>query len=400
MNYELTVWSLLRRNISVAQLTGYAMANIVGLSVILIGILFFCDSQNSNDGDDQYFSNDYVVISKKVEGIGFSPTSFSEEEISSLAEEPWVKKIGRFTPSRFAVYGSVEMGGRGMGTYLFFESVPDEFFDVKPRDWQFSPDEKFVPVILCKDYLTLYNFGFAVPQGLPQVSEELVSSIPVRLRLTGEDNCHEYFDCAIVGFSSRLNTIAVPQTFMDWANARYSPGKDAAPTSRLIVEADRFRADAMKAYLADNRLEVAGDKGDAGNIASFLAVVSAVVTTNGFVICLLAMFILVLSIFLILQKSREKLRNLMLLGYHPHAVARYYELVVIIANIIITAISIAVTFTARTFWSDHLTAIGLGDASIVPTLSFALVYLLGITALNILIIRKHLMQIWGNVNRN
>ncbi len=410
------VWSLLRRNISKGQLFGYAIANVVGLSVILIGILFYCDSQNSSDINDKYFSNDFIVVSKRVDGIGLTPIHFSEEEIKDIERQPWAKKVGRFTASRFAVSGSIEMGGRGLSTYLFLESVPDEFFDIKPVDWDFSPEEKFVPVILCKDYLTLYNFGFAVPQGLPQISEAVVGAIPVTLRLTGENMQHEYFDCSVVGFSSRLNTIAVPQKFMDWANARYSrtnadgtpaddygnrPGEfggknkgKAYGTSSLIIETDRFDSDAMHEYIAAHNLEIAGDKGEAGNIASFLGVVSAVVTTNGFVICLLAMFILILSIFLILQKSREKLRNLMLLGYHPRQVARCYERLVIIANIAITLLSLGMTFFARTLWADQLLAIGLGGASIIPTLIFALTYIIGVTTLDIIIIRRRLMQIW------
>lgn len=395
-NYQTDVWSLLRQNISKGQLIGYAIANIVGLSVILIGILFYNDSQHDNSQEDQFFTNDFVVLSKKVEGVGFSPISFSEEEIAELQQEKWVKKIGRFTSSQFAVNGSVTMGGKSLSTYLFFESVPDEFFDVKPKDWDFSPEKRFVPIMLCKDYLTLYNFGFAVPQGLPQLSEEIVGAVPITLRLTGEDMIPEYFEAAIVGFSSRLNTIAVPQSFMDWANQHFSKGESTPNASRLIVQVDRLASSQMNQYLKEHDIEVAGDKAEAGNIARFLGIVSAVVTTNGVVICILAMFILVLSIFLLLQKSREKLRNLMLLGYHPKYVSRYYETVVLVANVVITGLSLGITFLARNFWTNGLVAIGLGDASPVSTLLFALFYLVVITALDLFIIRTRLLRIWRN----
>lgn len=39
----------------------------------------------------------------------------------------------------------------------------------------------------------------------------------------------------IVGFSNRLNTILVPESFMNWANEAYGAGEKAEP-SRLIVE--------------------------------------------------------------------------------------------------------------------------------------------------------------------
>ena len=393
--YRTDVWHLIRQNLSKGQLLGYALANLVGLSVILIGILFYCDSQHSQSPDDPFISSDYAVLSKKVDGIGFAPIAFSEDEIAELSQEKWVKKIGRFTSSQFAVNGAVSLGGRGLSTYLFFESVPDEFFDIKPSGWDFSPENRHVPVILCKDYLTLYNFGFAVPQGLPQVSEELVGAIPITLRLTGKGMQTEVFEANIVGFSSRLNTIAVPQSFMDWANARYGSGSQPEP-SRLIVQTDRLSAGQMNGYLEKHELEIAGDKADSGKVSDFLGIVSAVVTTNGVVICILAMFILVLSIFLILQKSRSKLRNLMLLGYHPYGIARYYETLVVLSNLVITALSVSIAALARTFWQGGLEELGLGGASWLPMLGFAALYLVGITVLDLAIIRRRLLDIWKN----
>lgn len=393
--YRKDVWSLIRQNISKGQMLGYAIANIIGLSVILIGILFYCDSQHSNTQEDKYFSDDYIVLSKKVEGIGFSPVSFSEKEIEQIGHEKWVKKIGRFTSSQFAVNGSVALGGKGLSTYMFFEAVPDEFFDIKPRGWKFSPEERYVPIILCKDYLTLYNVGFAVPQGLPQLSEEIVGAIPIVLRLTGNNMQTDVLDANVVGFSSRLNTIAVPQSFMDWANNRYAPDVKQ-PTSRLIIQIDRMASGEMNAYLQAHEYEIAGGREELGKISDFLGVVSAVVTTNGIVICLLAMFILVLSIFLLLQKNKEKLRNLMLLGYHPLYISRYYELMIFVSNIVVVLLAILITLLARLLWAGGLEDVGLGDASLLPMLFSALIYMIGVTVFDLFVIRRRLLAIWKN----
>ena len=392
--HKTEIFSLLRRNISVGQMTGYFIANLVGLTVILVGTLFYCDSQNDNSGTDKYFSSNYIAISKCVEGIGFAPITFSEEEVADLQNQLWVKRIGRFTASNFAVNGSVAMGGKELSSYLFFESVPDEFFDIKPDDWSFSPGDTRVPIILCKDYLTLYNFGFAIPQRLPQLSEEVIGDIPIKLRLTGENMQSEEMQARIVGFSSRLNTVAVPQSFMDWANSHFSSGLQVPSSSRLIVEIDPMASSKMKSYLEEHEIEVAGDKQDTGNMSHFLGIVSTVVTINGFVICLLAMFILILSIFLLLQKSRKMLRDLMLLGYHPLRVGRYYEIMVIITNVLILSFALVFTFIARPFWENELSEIGLGGASIVPTLIVAFSYLLVVTIFDLFIIRHHIIKIW------
>lgn len=390
------VWQLLRRNISAGQLLGYSAANAVGLIVVLVGLMFHLDSGNEAKNQEQFFSKDYAVISKKVDGIGFNPVTFSEEEITDIERQPWAKKTGRFTASQFTVYGSVTLGGRSLGTYLFLESIPDEFFDIKPKEWDFDPDDGFIPVIINKDYLTLYNFGFAVPQGLPQLSEEIIGSIPLSVRLTGEGMRPEYFEAAIVGFSTRLNTIAVPQSFMDWANERfYTEGEKLEP-SRLILETDALQADKMNSYLAQHGYEKAGDNADEGKISKFLGVVSGVVTINGFVICALAVFILLLSIFLLLQQSRDKLNYLMLLGYSPTIIGKYYLRVVIILNSVITVIAICTTLLARNIWIRPLGEIGIGDASIAPVFIVALTYLLLINAINARVIHRRMHRIWHN----
>jgi hypothetical protein len=384
---------LLSRNISKGQLLGYALANVVGLTVILIGLLFYADSKHSVAADDQYFSADYVVISKHVEGIGFTPQTFTEAEIADLNGQPWVKRVGRFTSSRFAVHGEVGMGGRGFSSYLFFEAVPDEFFDIKPRGWTFSPDERFIPIVLSKDYLALYNFGFAVPQGLPQVSEDVIESVPIKVTLTGESMLPEPFEAGIVGFSSRLNTIVVPQSFMEWANRRYSSEAEPQP-SRLIVAIDRLAASTMTDYFAAHGYEAAGDQDNTDKISGFFAVVSAVVASGGLIISLLALFILVLSIYLLFQKSRDTLRHLMLLGYHPMRVARYYEVGVIVANLLITAVAVTAALLCRPLWSSGLQIVGLGGASPLPMVMFAVGYWVVMTVLDVCIIRTRMMRIW------
>lgn len=393
--FSTNVWALLRRNLSAGQLAGYAVANVIGLTVILAGVLFYGDCRHNSGARDSFFSDDYIVISKRVDGIGFTPVTFSDADIAELRGERWVKKVGRFTVSRFALDATVNIGGRGMSTYLFCESVPDEFFDVRPRGWAFSPGRSFVPIVLSKDYLTLYNFGFAIPQGMPQLSEAVIGAVPIRLRIRGGNGETAYFDAAIVGFSSRLNTIAVPQSFMDWANRRFAPPDSVPPRpSRLILGVDRMRAGDMNRFIEAHDYEVAGAGDRTGKISDFLSVVSVVVTANGFVISALALFILLLSIFLLLQKSREKLRCLMLLGYSPREVGRYYERLIVLGNAGITLVAAALALIVRTTWQDNLEEIGLGGASILAFLATALVYVVGITFLNVWIVRRHLRRIW------
>ena len=168
---------LLRKNISVGQIAGYAIANFVGLAILLTALQFYRDTTAAeNCADDSFISRDYMIISKHVSDVNIlkgKTSTFTDDDIAELRAKPWVKNVGVFTPSRFHVNGAVDFAGRGMSTHLFFESIPDEFFDVRPEGWSFDPADTsaIIPIIISRDYLALYNFGFAASRGMPQLSE-------------------------------------------------------------------------------------------------------------------------------------------------------------------------------------------------------------------------------------
>lgn len=393
------VWQLLRRNISVWQLAGYAVANMAGLAIVITALMFYTDATTTlgtSAEADPYFSTSFEVISKEVEGIGMTPAAFTPEEIADIRRQPWARRVGEFTSSRFTVNAVIELGGRGMSSYLFMESIPDEFFDIRPRDWGFDPADPFIPVIISKEYLALYNFGFAAPQGLPQLSEAVVSTVPITFGLSGPDGCRATLRGGIAGFSSRLNTVAVPQSFMDWANQRFAPGEKALPPSRLIIECDPRLTAEMDRYLTDHDIESTSDRSDAGSgrIARFSAIAGGVVSAVGAVISLMAVAILFLSIYLILQKSRERLTRLLLLGYSPRDVGRPLERLVAMVNAGVACVAVAVMLAARSLWHPLLAELDLGGASVVPPLAVALAFAGLVTAANIATIRRHLLRLW------
>lgn len=387
------VWRLLRRNVSIGQIAGYAVANLIGLSIVLTAVQLLRDATaRDGDSDDTFFNKDYLIISKEVSETGAflgSTTTFSEDETADLAKQPWVSRIGEFTPSRFHVSGAVDFNGRGMSTHLFFESIPDGFFDIKPEGWGFDPGDPDaeIPIILSKDYLALYNFGFAASRGLPQLSESLIGSIPLRISLSGNGR-QQWRKGRVVGFSSRLNTIAVPERFMQWANSTFGDDFENAEVSRLIIEVNDPGNPAIADYFADHGIETSGDKLNQGKTAYFLSVISAVVIVIGVIISLLSFFILMLSIYLLLQKNREKIHDLMMLGYTPRQAAFHYYLLVGAINLTILLLSIAAMLTASRIWAEPFGNLGLSASSPVPTILAGAVLMGAVTAANIIAIKR------------
>ena len=389
------VWRLLRRNISAGQLAGYALANLAGLAIVLTAIQFYRDITTVWDDEDSFISNDYLIISKKVTGLGsFFPsgdadtsTRFTQAEISDIASQPWARKVGGFTPAAFNVYAKVDFGGNALQSALFLESIPDDYFDVSPEGWDYTPGStEPVPVIISKDYLTLYNFGFATSRGMPQISEEMIGLIPLRLSLSGNGK-QTWVNARIAGFSSRLNTIAVPEEFMQWANREFADKPVESP-SRLIIMLNRAGDPSADSYLKAHEYESAGDKTDNGKAAYFLSVVTTVVIAVGAIISLLAFFILILSIYLLLQKNRRKLHDLMQLGYSPAQVSRHYMSIVVAINATVYILAALIVICATNWWSSTLSTLGVQGTSPNPHPLIGLAIILLITAVNLLVIAR------------
>lgn len=385
---------LLRRNVSVAQTCGYAFASLVGLSIVLCAIQFYRDASGIFGADGSVNSRDFMVVSKQI-GFNDRNTSFTPDEIADLKSQPWVKAVGEFTASRFKAAISLDFAGRGLASETFFESLPAEFFDKLPADWGFDPAdgaEADVPIVLSRDYLSLYNFGFAATRGLPTLRENEIGMIPLTLTLRGRDGQTAVMRGHIAGFSSRINTIAVPEEFMHWANERFAPGSAQEAPSRLVIETDKPGDPAIARYLDNNGLDIAGDKIDNSAAAYMLRLFTGIVLAVGAIISVLAFFILLLSIFLLLQKNRGKLRQLMLLGYSPAEVARPYIHMVVAVNAAILAGGCVVALLAAGIWRPALATVGAAPTSIWPTVLAGAALMAIVSVLSVVSIRSRVRR--------
>lgn len=378
------VWKLLRRNISAAQIAGFAVANLVGLAIVMTALQFYRDVSPALSADSAVGS-DYMVISRQVSPFGASDSSFSQADIDSLALQPWVADAGAFTSSDFSVNASVDFGGRSMSTALFFESVPDRFLDRIPAGWDYIPGSDMIPIILPKDYLSLYNFGFASSRGLPAVSEAMIGMIPLRISVSGNGR-QAYFKGRVAGFTSRLNTIVVPQSFMDYAEAEFGEGADRRP-SRLIVKIAGAGNPAVAEYLESHGLET-GREADSSQMEFLLTVLASVVGGVGLVICSLALFILLLSLHLLLQKNGPKIHSLIMLGYTPGEISAFYGKIVLAVNLAVLVCASVVTEIVTPFWSGPLEALQVTASPLWPTVAAGALITVTVTAVNLLSIRR------------
>lgn len=382
---------LLSKNISRSQLIGFMLANVAGLAIVILGIQFFEDARPIWEDEDSFIRKDYVVINKRVTSantFGNASSAFTEADIADIEKQPWVRKVGRFTSADYGLSASVAAGGRQMSTYMFFESIPSEFIDVADNQWTFHPGDKTVPIIISKDYLSLYNFGFAGSAGMSQISEQTISGVPLALRIRPDNGRPEvHLQGMIVGFSNRLNTILVPQEFMEWSNAEFSSKDTATAPSRLIIDVSSPGDVAIPEYMKVHAYEIAGDKGN--STATYLVnVITAVGLAVGVMITLLSFFILLLSISLLMQKNRDKMHSLIMLGFDLKTVARPYERLVIAVNFISWLLAGVGLFLFRSIYLVPMRGMGAAAGSPLLSLACGLALATLITIFNIISIRR------------
>lgn len=393
------IWKLLRRHISPGQLSGFFLANLFGMTIVLLGIQFYRDVLPVFTQGDSFMKKDYLIATKKISTLGSfagKSNTFSPEEIKELKEQPFTESVGAFTPSLFHVSAGVGMQEAGirLSTDMFFESVPDEYVDVRLDKWHFDEDTDVIPIIIPRNYLNLYNFGFAQSRSLPKLSEGLMGLIQMDIRMRGNGRTEAYKG-RIVGFSNRLNTILVPQSFMDWANRTFAPDKEAQP-SRLIVEVKNPADTSIADYFQKHDYETEGNNLDAGKTTYFLRLITGIVLAIGLFISILSFYILMLSIFLLLQKNSVKLENLLLIGFSPSKVALPYHLLTIGLNLLVLLLALLGVAWIRTAYMNILQTLfpQPETGSLLPCILAGIVLFLAVSLLNILVIRKKIRDIW------
>ncbi|MDE5595226.1 MAG: ABC transporter permease [Muribaculaceae bacterium] len=383
--------TLLRRNISKWQLGAYGVACLTGLSILLVSLCFYADLRSAQSTENA--ASDYIVLSKPgsvlsiIGGSTSTANSFSGAEIEDLKRQPWAKRVGEFTSADFNISASVEFAGRGLSTALFFESLPDEFIDIDLTDFRFEPSQGEIPVLVPRDYLALYNYGFAASRGMPQLSEEIIRQVPIQIAVYGNGH-YDIFPARIAGLSSRLNTIAVPESFMSWANERYGKATSERKPSRLIVELSSPGDPAIAEWLEENNIESSDDQLISDRTIYLAGLAATVVGAIGAVIAALAVMILLLSLFLLIQKNSDKIRDLTLLGYTRRQVGKFYYRLVIIINSTVTIGAIEVALIVSRIWQDALSSFGATGNSYVLVIASAIIIMAIVTAISVMACSK------------
>lgn len=382
------------------QVLGFAISAFLGMAIVLVSVQFVTDVIPLFTARDGFMKPGQIEIMKRVSTVrtisGAAPT-FKKKEIEDLRSQAFVKDLAVFTPCRYSVFATIGNPSIGFqfSTEMFFESVPDDYIDVSSEDWRYDAGSNEVPIILPKNYLDLYNFGFAGSRGMPTVSEGLVKMVKIDLSLRGAYGSRHLVG-RVVAFSRRINTILVPQNFMDEMNKELSGDTDVAP-SRIAVKLNSAADADMPGYLDENNYTTGGDDLEASQTASFLRLVVVAVFAIGLVICTLSFVLLLLSLILVMQKHSDKIDNLLLIGYSVRDVSKPYLRFAFVVSTVVLVSSVAVAVFSRRYYLQQFGELypSYEIGSLLPMIVTGVVLWLVIAIANVLSVHRKVMAIWS-----
>ena len=397
--YVNMIKKLIFRNISILQLSAFFISNLVGLFIVLTGIQLFEDVKPIINNGDSFVKQEYIVVSKKVASLNTltsSPPVFTDREIADIKSQEFVKDLAIFVPSMFYVNASIgsSMMGTTISTDMFFEAIPDKFMDVDLNNWHYDEHDEYLPIVIPRNYLNLYNFGFASSQGLPVISEKIISNIIINFKLYGTKG-EMSVNGRIVGLSDRINTILVPIDFLQKTNNILNYNATAS-TSRIVIEVNNPSDVKISQYLADNNYEVENDATDSAKTKHFLRLLLLVVVLIGLTICALSIYVLMLSIFLLLQKMTYCVDNLLLIGYSTREISKPYCLIGISLNLLSLLLALISVCILRNYYLPHLeTLYPFGSSSMQTTIISGLSICIFISIIYIIAISRKVTAIWN-----
>jgi hypothetical protein len=116
----------------------------------------------------------------------------------------------------------------------------------------------------------------------------------------------------------------------------------------------------------------------------------------GAIICILSFYILMLSVYLLVQKNSDKLQNLLLIGYSTAKVSLPYQFLTIGLNIAVFILAFVILVVVRNLYMSMFTEFfpGVEPPALTATLVVGGALLLFVSCMNVIVVRRKISSLW------
>ena len=284
--------------------------------LLLIAVQMQSDFSELLQGKQNKDTNtQYLVINRQLNNNNLNAGGLSEEELAALKKLPEVSAVGIIQPGYFKASLSSTSDRFPFYTDVSFESVSSDFLDEIPEHWSWQEKDEYVPIIVPSLYLDLYNFQFALAQQLPQLTPEVVKMIFFNIRIQGP-NGEVVLKGKVAGFSDRIQSMLVPQEFMQWCNARFAQGEKRNP-SRILIKTKDATSPVLNQFLEKNQLQADKEKTRFSKYREIVNWIAGISGLSGLLMLIFAALVLSLFIQLNIVSKQDEIRLLIQLGASP-----------------------------------------------------------------------------------
>ncbi|MBI3133073.1 MAG: hypothetical protein HYZ14_00215 [Bacteroidetes bacterium] len=389
---------LLFRNSTNFQFVFATAGALIGLTALLLSFQLILDVRSFHSSEKELFGPNSVVIQKKVTKlttVGMNSTEFTPEDIEALRSKEFITDVAPFQSADFKV-GISEVPGDGLPHFyadMFFQAIPDRFMDIDV-DWSWNENSEYIPIVLPRDFIMIINYGFAQSQGINQISEELLMAARLTIHIDGNGKKTTMMG-RVVGFSQKISSILVPESFLEYANGLYSNGNIINPTRVFITTTDDSYGE-LEQLMEEMNLDISQASIDVAKIKTIITVVIGIFGVAALLIMLLSLMGFVQYSQLMLSKVSYEIRTLIRIGYSVKTIVMTFVVQMTILFGIITVSSITVmtlvnAFVVNTWLNEN--GIHLEKSGFLPSVILAAVcFGLFITS-NYLSVRKTIFKL-------
>jgi len=225
------------------------------------------------------------------------------------------------------------------------------------------------------------------------LSDKTMSSVNIILECY-TPNGVQNFNARIVALSDRINSVLVPNSFMQYANKNFGGVQQVNP-SRIYLKTIDANNPQLLNFLEKNDYRVNKDKTKFGRVKQILQAIISGMGGFGALVILLAMLLFSFYLQLMIARSKDNLQLLLTLGYSPKWLSKTVAKKWIPVYSIIVISALGVTAICQ-FCFQHFVMYGREELSQLPhwTVSAVAMALLSLSIFtNYRLIKKILMKL-------
>ena len=315
---------LLFKNQDRKQLLLAAIGALLGMTFLITSAHFLYRINEFGEGSDVLGSNILVVQRKVTSASSFnlSKNDFIQEEIDEIANLPFVDKVQAVKSNNFRVWLETNSDlVPPFKTDVFIQSINKEFVDVHAKEWEWNQKSKVLPIIMPRDFVVMLN-TFMSSAGIPQITDEVATSIPFKLRISGPKG-EEWLDARIIGFTNEISALLVPMEFLDYANKKYAENQ-SGKTTQLIIKGKEGQFGSLEDYMSKKGLEPKKAQLIVGRLKSIISTLIVIVLIVSIIAVISSSIVLLQYMQLLLSQNSYEVKTLLRIGYSPLFISRIF----------------------------------------------------------------------------